>query len=128
MRLFFSVCLVFMSASFSVCYTSQDRSKQMFTLMKLPYAFDALEPYMDARTVEIHYTKHHQGYVNNLNKALEKAPADVQKMSLEELLVSLDRVPENIRAAVRHNGGGVYNHDLFWTIMAPKAGGNHLAN
>jgi superoxide dismutase, Fe-Mn family len=95
----------------------------IFALMKLPYSYDALEPFMDARTVEIHYTKHHQGYVNNLNAALEKAPDDIKKMPLEQLLVSLDRIPENIRMAVRNNGGGVFAHDLFWTIMAPKAGG-----
>ncbi len=111
------------SASTGSARTASEKGEPMFTLMKLPYAYDALEPFMDAKTVEIHYTKHHQGYVNNLNAALEKAPADIQKMSLEELLVSLDRIPENIRIAVRNNGGGDFNHNLFWTIMAPKAGG-----
>ncbi len=91
-------------------------------LPKLPYAYDALEPHIDARTMEIHHTKHHQGYVNNLNAALEKAP-NLQKTSLEELLRGIATVPEAIRTAVRNHGGGHANHTLFWQVMAPKAGG-----
>jgi Fe-Mn family superoxide dismutase len=91
-------------------------------LPKLPYPYDALEPHIDARTMEIHHTKHHQGYVNNLNAALEKAP-DLQKKSLEELLRGINSVPEAIRTAVRNHGGGHANHTLFWQIMKPKGGG-----
>lgn len=112
---------------FGFCFFSiqptQQEDKTMVILMKLPYSYEALEPFMDARTVEIHYTKHHQGYVNNLNAALEKAPDECKKMSLRQLLVSLDGIPEDIRMAIRNNGGGVFNHDMFWTIMAPNAGG-----
>lgn len=94
-----------------------------FTLPDLPYAADALEPHIDKRTMEIHRTKHHQGYVTNLNKALESAP-DLQKKSLEELLANnCAIVPENIRTTVRNNGGGHANHSLFWTIMGPGKGG-----
>ena len=88
-----------------------------FTLPQLPYAFDALEPHIDARTMEIHHGKHHNGYVTNLNKALEGS-ADADK-SIEEILQGLDMK----NTAVRNNGGGHYNHSLFWTIMAPNAGG-----
>ena len=92
------------------------------TLPPLPYAFDALEPHIDAQTMQIHHGKHHQAYVNNLNAALEKAP-ELQNKPLEELLGKLDSVPEGIRMAVRNNGGGHWNHSLFWQIMGPKAGG-----
>jgi Fe-Mn family superoxide dismutase len=92
------------------------------TLPPLPYDYSALEPHVDARTMEIHHTKHHQGYVNNLNTALEKAP-NLQDKSLEELLGNLDAVPEGIRTAVRNNGGGHWNHSMFWQIMGPNAGG-----
>ena len=93
-------------------------------LPPLPYAFDALEPHIDAQTMQIHHGKHHQAYVNNLNAALEKAP-DLQGKPLEELLGKLDGVPEAIRTAVRNNGGGHWNHSLFWRLMAPpgSAGG-----
>ena len=93
-----------------------------YTLPPLPYAFDALEPHIDARTMEIHHGKHHQAYVNNLNAALDKAP-ELQKKSLDELLASVGSAPEAVRAAVRNNGGGHWNHTFFWQIMAPKAGG-----
>ncbi len=93
-----------------------------FTLPALPYAHDALEPYIDARTMEIHHGKHHQGYTNNLNKALE-GHADLQNKSVEDILRHIERVPEGIRTAVRNNGGGYANHSLFWTVMAPGAGG-----
>ncbi len=95
-----------------------------FTVPPLPYAFDALEPYIDKQTMEIHHDKHHGAYVTNLNKALESAP-DLQNKTVEELLANnCAIVPENIRTAVRNNGGGHINHSMFWQIMAPKAGGN----
>ena len=91
-------------------------------LPKLPYSYDALEPHIDARTMEIHYTKHHQAYVTNLNAALDKH-ADLHGKSLEDLLRGISSVPEDIRGAVRNNGGGHHNHSLFWTIMSPDGGG-----
>jgi Fe-Mn family superoxide dismutase len=92
------------------------------TLPPLPYDYGALEPHIDARTMEIHHTKHHQGYVTNLNAALEKAP-NLQNKSLEDLLGNLDAVPESVRTAVRNNGGGHWNHSMFWQIMGPATGG-----
>ncbi len=91
-------------------------------LPALPYAHDALEPFVDAKTMEIHHGKHHATYVNNLNKALE-GHADLQKKSITELLTSLNKVPENIRTAARNNGGGHYNHSLFWKVMKKGGGG-----
>jgi Fe-Mn family superoxide dismutase len=91
-----------------------------FELPKLPYSVDALEPYIDAQTMTIHHTKHHQTYITNLNAALEKHPELADK-SLEDLLSDLNAVPEDIRTAVRNHGGGTWNHNLFWEIMAPKA-------
>ena len=88
----------------------------------LGYAFDALEPHIDAKTMEIHHDKHHAAYVTNLNKALESAP-DLQKKSVEDLLRGLNSVPEAIRTAVRNHGGGHHNHSLFWEIMGPGGGG-----
>ncbi|MGH9345322.1 MAG: superoxide dismutase [Terriglobia bacterium] len=94
-----------------------------FTLPALPYAADALEPYIDKQTMEIHHDKHHGAYVNNLNKALESAPQLAGK-TLEEILANnCAIVPDNIKTAVRNNGGGHANHSMFWQIMAPKAGG-----
>src|SRR5260221_4331761 len=93
-----------------------------FTVPPLSYAFDALEPHIDAKTMEIHHDKHHAAYVTNLNKALESAP-DLQGKSAEDLIKNLNAVPENIRTAVRNNGGGHVNHSMFWTIMGPHAGG-----
>jgi len=93
-----------------------------FELPKLPYAYDALEPTIDARTMEIHYSKHHAGYTNNLNNALDGYP-DLQAKSIEEILADLDVIPEGIRTAVRNNGGGFANHTLFWNLMGPNAGG-----
>jgi superoxide dismutase, Fe-Mn family len=99
----------------------------MHELPALPYAFDALEPYIDARTMEIHHDKHHAGYVNNLNKALE-GHADLQAKSVEDLLRGIASVPEAIRTTVRNNGGGHANHSLFWQVMAPNAGGKPSGN
>lgn len=93
-----------------------------FQLPELPYAHDALEPHIDARTMEIHHGKHHNGYTNNLNAALEKFP-ELAGKSIEELVSDLNAVPEDIRTAVRNNGGGYYNHKLFWTSMSPEGGG-----
>lgn len=93
-----------------------------YQLPKLPYSYNALEPHIDARTMEIHYTKHHQGYVNKLNAAIEKHP-DLGSKSVEDLLKDLKAVPEDIRTAVRNNGGGHANHSLFWKLMSPKGGG-----
>ena len=99
-----------------------------FTLPALPYANDALEPHIDAKTMEIHHDKHHGAYVTNLNKALESAPQLANK-SLEELLANnCAIVPEAIRTAVRNNGGGHANHSLFWTIMGPGKGGKPVGN
>ncbi len=94
----------------------------MHELPKLPYAFDALEPHLDARTMEIHHDKHHQAYVDNLNKALAGAP-ELAKLPVEDLLRGFAKVPEAIRGAVRNHGGGHANHSLFWEIMGPGAGG-----
>ena len=92
------------------------------TLPALPYAFDALEPHIDAQTMQIHHGKHHQAYVTNLNAALDKH-AGLQDKPLEELLGNLAGVPDDIRTAVRNNGGGHWNHTLFWNLMGPNAGG-----
>ena len=93
-----------------------------FTVPALPYPNDALEPYIDARTMEIHHDKHHGAYVTNLNKALE-GHADLQAKSIDDILKNLDAIPENIRAAVRNNGGGHWNHSLFWQLMKKGGGG-----
>src|SRR2546430_17603733 len=93
-----------------------------YELPKLPYAYDALEPHIDARTMEIHHTKHHQAYIDNVNKAI-KGKADLEKKSVEDLISDLKSVPEDIRTVVRINGGGHANHSFFWKIMGPNAGG-----
>jgi len=93
-----------------------------FQLPPLPYAYDALEPFIDTMTMQIHHDKHHATYVNNLNAALEKHP-ELSSWSLEQLLSNLNAVPEDIRTVVRNHGGGTWNHNLFWEIMAPNAGG-----
>src|SRR5690554_2538755 len=93
-----------------------------FQLPDLPYAYDALEPHIDEETMRIHHTKHHQAYTNNLNAALEKHP-DLQNRCIEDLLANIDSIPEDIRTAVRNNGGGFFNHGVFWTIMSPSGGG-----
>ena len=94
-----------------------------FTLPDLPYAFDALEPHIDARTMEIHHDKHHKAYVDNLNAALAKHPGFDAGDDIDALMRRIDQVPEDIRTAVRNNGGGHANHSLFWTIMGPGGGG-----
>ncbi|HQZ69988.1 MAG: superoxide dismutase [Anaerolineae bacterium] len=93
----------------------------MFSLPDLPYAHDALEPHIDARTMEIHHGKHHQAYVNNLNAALEGTA--LAGIAIEDLMTRLEDVPQDKAAAVRNNGGGHYNHSLFWTLMGPDCGG-----
>jgi Fe-Mn family superoxide dismutase len=93
-----------------------------FELHSLPYAYNALEPNIDAMTMEIHHSKHHNAYVNNLNAALEKHP-ELEGKSLADLVSALDSVPQDIRPAVRNNGGGHFNHSLFWTVMSPNGGG-----
>jgi Fe-Mn family superoxide dismutase len=93
-----------------------------FELPKLPYAADALEPYIDAQTMTLHHDKHHQTYVTNLNGAIEKHPELADK-SLEDLLMDLNAIPEDIRMVVRNHGGGTWNHSMFWEIMGPNAGG-----
>lgn len=100
----------------------QEGNTVPFTVPALPYSFDALEPHIDAKTMEIHHDKHHGTYVSNLNKALEGHP-DLQAKSIDDLLKGLDTVPENIRNAVRNNGGGHWNHSLFWTLMKKGGGG-----
>lgn len=92
------------------------------SLPPLPYAYDAIEPHIDARTMEIHHSKHHQGYVNNLNNALE-GHDDLAALSVGDLISALDAVPESIRTAVRNNGGGHSNHSLFWSVMSGQGGG-----
>lgn len=95
--------------------------KMKHELPKLPYEYTALEPYVDAQTMEIHYSKHHQGYTTNLNAALEKYP-ELQDKSVRELVEKLDTIPEEIRGAVRNNGGGYLNHTMFWNVMKKAEG------
>ena len=94
-----------------------------YTLPDLPYAYDALEPHIDARTMEIHYSKHHQGYTNKLNAAIE-GHADLESKSAEDLVADLGSLPDSVKGAVRNNGGGYVNHKLFWTVLSPSGGGN----
>lgn len=96
-----------------------------FSLPKLPYGYNALEPYIDTQTMEIHHDKHHQKYVDELNAALKDHP-ELHKKTVEELLTQLDQIPEQIRTAVRNNGGGHYNHTFFWECMAPAQGNEPL--
>ena len=94
----------------------------MYQLPKLPYDYNSLEPYIDGRTMEIHHSKHHAGYVKNLNTALE-GQADLEAKELEEVLANIDALPSQIQKAVRNNGGGHANHSLFWQVMSPNGGG-----
>ena len=98
-----------------------------FSLPDLPYDYDALEPHIDEQTMRIHHTKHHQGYTNKLNAALE-GHDDLQGKSIEEILQNIDSVPDDIRTAVRNNGGGYFNHGVFWTVMSPSGGGEPAGN
>ena len=98
-----------------------------FTLPALPYDFAALEPHIDAKTMEIHHGKHHQTYVNNLNAAIEKAP-ELASKSLEDLMRNVNSLPEAVRMPIRNNGGGHWNHSMFWQIMSAKAGGEPGGN
>jgi Fe-Mn family superoxide dismutase len=98
-----------------------------FTLPPLPYDFAALEPHIDAKTMEIHHGKHHQTYVNNLNAAIDKAP-ELASRSLDDLMRNVNTLPEAVRTPIRNNGGGHWNHSMFWQIMAPKAGGEPGGN
>jgi len=93
-----------------------------FELPALPYSYNALEPAIDAMTMEIHYTKHHATYLKNLNTALEKHP-ELSNLSIEQMLMDLNKIPEDIRTAVRNNGGGYFNHMIYWSIMGPNKGG-----
>jgi len=97
-----------------------------FTLPNLPYAYNALEPHFDKETMQIHHTKHHQSYINNLQKAVEGTK--IAEMKLEDVLRNLNAVPENIRTAVKNHGGGVYHHSFFWTILSPNGGGKPKGN
>ena len=97
-----------------------------YTLPKLSYAYDALEPHIDAQTMEIHHTKHHQTYINNVNAALEGT--EYADLPIEELVKKTKSLPENLQGVVRNNGGGHANHTLFWTVMAPNAGGNPVGD
>ena len=92
----------------------------MYTLIALPYAFNALEPYIDSLTMEIHYTKHYAGYINNLNLALVDYP-ELQKKSVLDLLINLNNIDEKVRTVIRNNAGGAYNHELFWQMMTPNS-------
>ena len=98
-----------------------------YTLPALAYPYNALEPHIDARTMEIHHTKHHQAYINNVNNAI-KGKVDLEAKSVEDLIANLNAVPEDIRNVVRNNGGGHANHTFFWTIIGPKAGGVPVGN
>ncbi|HEU4879081.1 MAG TPA: superoxide dismutase [Gemmatimonadaceae bacterium] len=98
-----------------------------FQLPDLPYGFDALEPHIDTATMQIHHGKHHQTYINNLNAAIEKAP-ELASKSLDDLIRGINDVPESVRTAVRNNGGGHWNHSMFWKWMAPNAGGEPGGN
>jgi Fe-Mn family superoxide dismutase len=115
------ISIVLLSTLAILNYTNSEEvnSTKPFNLPKLPYKYNALEPYIDANTMKIHYQKHHKAYVDNLNAAIIKYP-DLMDKSLEYLLSNLDKLPEDIRDAVRNNGGGHYNHSLFWTIMGDQ--------
>ena len=95
-----------------------------YELPKLQYNFDALEPHIDAKTMEIHYTKHHQTYTNNLNAALEKCSEEIQNKDITEILSNLDQLPNDVKGAINFNGGGFDNHRIFWNNMTPNGGGD----
>ena len=116
-KLLISTMLLVLTTSV-FCFANADE----FKLMPLPYSYDALEPYIDKETMIIHHTKHHQTYVDNLNKLLAKNP-ELSSKSLEELLTNLDALPKSDKQGIINNAGGVYNHNFFWTIMAPNQDG-----
>jgi Fe-Mn family superoxide dismutase len=123
-RLLIVVCLEFVyhvAPTNHITLSVKGGTKMAFTLPDLPYAYTALDTVIDAPTMLIHHTKHHQGYVNNLNKAV--AGTQFENMTVEDILRNINDVPENIRTAVRNNGGGHANHSLFWSIMSPDGGG-----
>lgn len=97
--------------------TNTSEGPPQHTLAPLPYSYDALEPFIDAQTMKLHHSAHHQAYVNNLNAALAKAGEEFQRMDLVTLMRNLDKLPESVATAIRNNGGGHYNHTLFWTLM-----------
>src|SRR5438067_10824977 len=109
-------------AGTAVMSTAALEPKDPFTLPPLPYSFDVLEPHIDAETMQIHHDKHHAAYVTNLNKAVAEAP-ELARKSVEDLLTNLGTVPEKVRTAVRNQGGGHYNHTLFWQMMKKDGGG-----
>ncbi len=111
------------SAAAIIPGTLADSAEPMYVLPKLTYAFDALEPHIDARTMEIHHDKHHAAYVANLTKAIEQMPSPPGNPAIESLMQNLNMLPENIRTTVRNNGGGHYNHSLFWQMMKKNGGG-----
>lgn len=122
-KLFPLICTVLIFISLPIGYVrAQDNTEGIFKLPKLSYGYDALEPYIDAKTMEIHYLKHHGVYVEKLNAAVNKYP-ELKDKSIEELLTNLESLPDDIKDAVRNNGGGHYNHSLFWTIMGKDKGG-----
>jgi Fe-Mn family superoxide dismutase len=94
-----------------------------YELPPVPYSYDALEPHIDARTMEIHHTKHHQTYTNNLNAAIEKCPQEIQDKDITEILAHLDQVPNDLKGAINFNGGGFDNHRIFWNNLSPNGGG-----
>lgn len=114
-------CLLFLSITPALGVETTETIHK-FELMPLPYAYNALEPYIDKDTLLLHHDKHHKSYVDNLNKALDKYP-DIHYSSLEELLVNIDNLPKDIQEVVKNNAGGDYNHNLYWTIMGPNKGG-----
>ncbi|PRR84357.1 Superoxide dismutase [Clostridium vincentii] len=121
-KLFPLICAILISVSLPMRYVkAEDKTQGPFKLPDLPYSYNALEPYIDAKTMEIHYLKHHGAYVEKLNAAVNKYP-ELKGKTIEELLTSLDSLPDDIKETVRNNGGGHYNHSLFWTIMGKDKG------
>lgn len=117
--------VLLLSGNASAIAAPQESAASPFTLPPLSYDYKALEPYIDAQTMQLHHDKHHAAYVTNLNKALEKHP-ELQNKTIEALIKAPDQIPEDIRVAVRNNGGGHYNHTMFWAIMSPKGGGKPM--
>jgi Fe-Mn family superoxide dismutase len=122
MQIFLKTILFFCISIFIILGSPNVALTAPYTLPPLSYDYNALEPYIDAQTMQIHHDKHHATYVNNLNKALEKYPK-LQGQPLEKLLKNINQIPNNIRTVVLNNGGGHYNHSLFWQIMGPQKGG-----